>query len=1049
MNRFFNRRATVGAVALALGGALSLPAWAAEDAQIEEVVVTGSYIRGSSEDAELPIDVITNADLVKMGSPSIIEMVRTLGVTAANLGETNQFTTSGQANEGVATVNLRGLGASRTLVLINGRRHVATEQSGLDLSAFPMNAIGRVEILKDGAAAVYGSDAVGGVVNFFTREGFEGLEIGGSFQDVDGSDGDWNINGLFGTSGDNWNWMVAGEYGERGELPIKSRDWALVQTDRNAPGGWSGIGNPATNVLFVPVAGGQNVDVNVTDAAGVVTTQTLQTLAKSNTKAFADPQCEALGALRTYEQACGFNYGWYDNLIEKTEQTKLFTEFNYDLSDDHHLHIEALYADVDLPAWKTSPSYPPQSLYGPDRRILTDHPGWVDFDSFYGLTDAGGAAAITEANILAAGGLDVSGLAAGSTVTSLVGGADAAAALAGDASIFSVGRVMGVGGRYNQGLPEDARRRTETQRFVIGLDGQLFNNELDYDVSIAWSKRDREVGGNDMYVERMGLALKGYGGPGCELPATTDNGDGTFSLTDPAAAAAAAGTNGCEYYNPYSRAIAKSFVNGVTNADYNPAVANSEELLRWMIGAREWNTTNELLVFQAVFSGETNWDLGGGNIGYAVGAQTRNEKYESTFNDLSNRAINPCPYTLPVSAALGIVAADQLTPNCSSPTGVAAFLAASDEKSTERTVYGVFGELAIPLTADIDIQAALRFEDYGGNVGSTLDPKIAASWRLTEEFSLRGSASTTFRGPPQSILSGTGTALSFVGQTNAFKAVDTVGNPNLGSESAVSTNFGAVYDNGTLRASIDWWAFTFEDSFQTESFNSLLSAYTSNSCTGSGGVVTDSAICNELRTHIFPVASHTNLGRVERIVVNYLNGEEVKTSGIDFRVGYQLLDVLPGAIGFDLDGSYVLEYKLADQFDSSGTIKVGDAEDLVGKLNYNRGSAFTSKPELKTNFTVSYTTDDHYASLITRYIGSYDDTGAPAYLPWLATVKAQTTFDAHYNYQGFEGLTLSLSVVNIGDEDPPEARGDLAYDPFTHNAFGRLIKVGVNYVVPL
>ena len=102
------------------------------------------------------------------------------------------------------------------------------------------------------------------------------------------------------------------------------------------------------------------------------------------------------------------------------------------------------------------------------------------------------------------------------------------------------------------------------------------------------------------------------------------NADGTFSLADPVAAAAAAGTNGCEYYNPFSRAIAKSFVNGATNADYNPAVANSKDLLRWLIGAREWNVTNELLVFQAVFSGETNWDLGAGNIGYAVGAQTRN-----------------------------------------------------------------------------------------------------------------------------------------------------------------------------------------------------------------------------------------------------------------------------------------------------------------------------------------------------------------------------------------------------------------------------------------
>jgi iron complex outermembrane receptor protein len=117
-------------------------------------VVTGSYIKGSPQDAELPIDVITEEDLLQQGSPSMIEMIRNLGVTAANLGETNQFTTGGQANEGVATVNLRGMGVARTLVLLNGRRHVATETLGVDISAFPISAIGRVEVLKDGAAAV-------------------------------------------------------------------------------------------------------------------------------------------------------------------------------------------------------------------------------------------------------------------------------------------------------------------------------------------------------------------------------------------------------------------------------------------------------------------------------------------------------------------------------------------------------------------------------------------------------------------------------------------------------------------------------------------------------------------------------------------------------------------------------------------------------------------------------------------------------------------------------------------------------------------------------
>ena len=112
------------------------------------------------------------------------------------------------------------------------------------------------------------------------------------------------------------------------------------------------------------------------------------------------------------------------------------------------------------------------------------------------------------------------------------------------------------------------------------------------------------------------------------------------------------------------------------------------------------------MVFQAIFSGETGIELAGGNIGFAFGAQSRNEQFDFNLYDIVNRAINPCPYTSPVAAALGIVDADQLSPNCTAPTSVAAFLAATDEQSTERTVYGVSVSWQ-SLTEDIDIQAAL------------------------------------------------------------------------------------------------------------------------------------------------------------------------------------------------------------------------------------------------------------------------------------------------------------------------------------------------------
>ena len=166
--------------------------------KVEEVVVTGSYIRQSPEDAPVPIDVVDSEKLFNVGSPSVVELVKTLGVSSGVDGETNQFQSNGL--EGTANVNLRGLGAGRNLVLLNGRRSVWSpypiaeqQQLFVDINMIPSVALDRVELLKDGAAATYGSDAISGVVNFITRSDFEGLEVSGSFKEISGSDGDAGV----------------------------------------------------------------------------------------------------------------------------------------------------------------------------------------------------------------------------------------------------------------------------------------------------------------------------------------------------------------------------------------------------------------------------------------------------------------------------------------------------------------------------------------------------------------------------------------------------------------------------------------------------------------------------------------------------------------------------------------------------------------------------------------------------------------------------------------------------------------------------------------
>ena len=218
----------------------------------EVVIVTGSYIRGTAEDAALPVDVISAEDLAKQGSPSTLEIIKDLSVSDGVLGDTNQFDARAQGTEGSGSVNLRGFGPTRTLVLLNGRRMVHSPFlfGAVDTNFIPLAAIGRVEVLKDGAAATYGSDAVAGVVNFITKENLRGLDVGADFKQIEDSDGDYTVSGAFGWGNDRSNALFAVGYQHRSELFVRDRDWAARDYLENPQGGWSASGNPHS---FIPL----------------------------------------------------------------------------------------------------------------------------------------------------------------------------------------------------------------------------------------------------------------------------------------------------------------------------------------------------------------------------------------------------------------------------------------------------------------------------------------------------------------------------------------------------------------------------------------------------------------------------------------------------------------------------------------------------------------------------------------------------------------------------------------------------------------------------
>ncbi|MGK2257019.1 MAG: iron complex outermembrane receptor protein [Brevundimonas sp.] len=229
---------------------------------LDEVVVTGTYLRGA--DSPSPVTVLTQDDIARQGRATVADTLAALPQNftgAAYEGSAGTGADRTSRNSAYATgVNLRGLGADATLVLVNGRRIAGTGSAGdfSDVSNLPSSAIARADVLLDGASALYGADAVGGVVNIILKSRFEGAEsrlrVGGT------SDGGASEVLVSHSGGFNWSSggvLAAYEHHDRGELRAADRR-ATANADLRPLGGtdWRTFYASPGNVMeFDPVSG--------------------------------------------------------------------------------------------------------------------------------------------------------------------------------------------------------------------------------------------------------------------------------------------------------------------------------------------------------------------------------------------------------------------------------------------------------------------------------------------------------------------------------------------------------------------------------------------------------------------------------------------------------------------------------------------------------------------------------------------------------------------------------------------------------------------------
>jgi iron complex outermembrane recepter protein len=198
-------RRTIVVASAVLAATLLLPAVPrlAFAQQVERVEITGSSIRRTEAETAVPVQVITREEVEKTGATNVEQFMQALGVALQGNSNTVAASASGATTGGVSSISLRGLGSQRTLILIDGKRvsggGTITDSTTVDVNMIPIAAIERIEVLRDGASAIYGSDAIAGVVNFILRKdyrGAEGTAFGGVTQHGGGTTG--GLNGIVG-----------------------------------------------------------------------------------------------------------------------------------------------------------------------------------------------------------------------------------------------------------------------------------------------------------------------------------------------------------------------------------------------------------------------------------------------------------------------------------------------------------------------------------------------------------------------------------------------------------------------------------------------------------------------------------------------------------------------------------------------------------------------------------------------------------------------------------------------------------------------------------
>jgi len=897
---------------------------------MQRVEVTGSSIKRVAKEGALPVQVISFDQIEKQGITTTEQLVRTLsanGTGADNMTSGNNVfgADADRLAGGASFASLRGLGPSSTLVLLNGRRIATHGASGksVDLNSIPLGAISRVEILKDGASAIYGTDAIGGVINFILKTNYSGVEASVSTNDTQAGGGATRRASILAGTGslesDRYNIMASLTVDKAQQLNGRDRSFVNgFQPERglspdttgtpfanqmSGPGTALQIPDPKNPGKFIggyTLPGDPNVYLQANPLSFQGKCDTIPGMSQYQTELWKD----VTSPLRT-RYSCAYDYGADYVLQFPVERANLLSRGTFQLAPDHRMFVEVLGSRTKATA------------------ILT--PMQVQ-------------ATVANKNLYPVGGAYYQDLSA-------------------YIPTFDKSKPISYKWRANDVGNRTQENTTDNARVLVGFEGNF--GKWDYKAGISRAESSTKT-----------------------------------KLTD-----------GYSYTDKLYAALATGIINPWVGAGQSQTEAAKQliESTKFRGDFQHGKTT--LTQIDGSVSGEL-FQLPAGALAVAAGFDFRREGYNFA-QDVDATQILLAPGNAALSDA-------------------------------SRTVKAVYAELLVPVTKDLEMQLAIRRDDYS-LVGATTNPKVAFRYQPADFLLFRGSASKGFLAPsfqqlysgslsqelPNGVIDQEGCAKHpGVPEYCAIDRLDyrTGGNKNLKPETSKQGSVGFVIEPVKgYSASFDYWAINTKDRILNRTPQIVLANY------------------QALNQYI-----HRNPdGTIEYVQAGWINAAGSRVRGLDvgLRGEGKIRDAKWTAT---LDGTYMDSFKFAEY-------QGQEYQELVGKF-YTRDLYL----RWKHNASFGVSRGDWSGLLVQSFSSGYKDqvpnggkgSPPPGFKP---DVSSYTTYNLSGTYTGFKNTTITVGIQNLFDRDPPFTAHNVdevvgaGWDPRVADPRGRSLSFQLKY----